>query len=222
MNLSTGGYPFAVRRCWANHHAGGVAAIGRWLSEATPPVSESRVRHPDRGSSHRGASGRFRALLLAFCLGIFVPAASAWPGAKFTEVRAYAWPATLKADRLIADNGQLAPGVLNPEGVILSKAQVRRLLAAEARRIGRVKYRPMCYRPHNAFVFRGAGGRTVAFIEICFDCAEIRLRPKDERSNPDFEVLARIFMELNLPTGNATLERLRDRERERREQERGL
>ena len=164
-----------------------------------------------------------RAALLALWLCVFSPTAlAAWPGVPFTEVRAYAWPADLKVDQVIASDGQLGPGVLNPQGTILSKAQVRRLLAAQARRVGRVKYRPMCYRPHNAFVFRNAAGRAVAFLEICFDCAEVRLQPKDERSNPDFAALARIFMELNLPTGNATLERLRDRERERREQERGM
>ena len=160
-----------------------------------------------------------RAALLALWLGAFAPAAvAAWPGAKFTEVRAYAWPADLRVDQLVEDDGRLRPGVLNPAGAVLSKGQVRRVLAAQARRVGRVRFRPLCYRPHNAFVFRDATGRAVAFIEVCFDCAEVRLRPRDERSNPDFESLLRIFGELNLPTGNATLDRLRDRERERREQ----
>ena len=162
-----------------------------------------------------------RAVFLAFLWCAFAPVAHAWPGRSFAEVRAYAWPADLKADQVVEDDGRLRPGVLNPQGAVLSKAQVRRLLDAQARRVGRVKYRPMCYRPHNAFVFRDAAGRAVAILEICFDCAEVRLRPRDDRSNPDLAARARIFLELNLPTGNATLERLRDRERERREQELG-
>ena len=160
-------------------------------------------------------------LFLALIYAAAPVALAAWPGVPFAEVRGYAWPAGAKMERVVAEDGRLEPGVLNPSGTALSKSQVRRLLAAQARRVGRVKFRPLCYRPHNAFVFRNAAGRAVAFLEICFDCAGVRLQPKDERSNPDLEALARIFAELNLPTGNATIERLRDRERNRREQELG-
>ncbi len=164
----------------------------------------------------------FRTALLVLWLGAFAPVGfAAWPGLPFAEVRGYAWPADTKMERVVSDGGRLEPGVFNPQGAVLSKLQVRRLLVAQARRVGRIKFRPMCYRPHNAFVFRNAAGRAVAFLEICFDCAEVRLQPKDKRSNPDFETIARIFAELNLPTGNATIERLRDRERDRREQELG-
>ena len=140
----------------------------------------------------------------------------AWPGVPFAEVRAYAWPATEgePLNKVISDRGKLLPGVLNPKGVVLSKEQVRRLLATQRRRVETRRTVSACYDPHNLFVFLDRRGRMVAFLEICFDCRNTRARPEDERADPDLPALAAIFSELKLPFGaQASLEELRKMDR---------
>src|SRR6185295_7072723 len=57
-----------------------------------------------------------------------------WPAVKYTEVKAYAWPAEKGMEEAVLAGMKLADGVINKEGTKLSADQVKRLLAAEARR----------------------------------------------------------------------------------------
>ena len=110
--------------------------------------------------------------------------------------------------------------MLNPDGAVLSPSQVKRLLAAQARRVGAFTSVSGCFWPHHAFVFRDVRGRAVASIEVCFDCHKALFRPEDKRSNPKLWVFAEVFRELKLPFGDATSKELRDHGRKFRAWER--
>ena len=154
---------------------------------------------------------------LPFCFALIcvvVPTVSAaWPGVPFAEVRAYAWPVKEQVgvvfSTVITKDGRLEPGALNPKGALLSKSQTDRLLAEQSRRLKGERARSGCYNPHNAFVFSDQQGKTVAFIEICFDCSNARIQPLDEDCDPQVPVWAEIFAELGLPTGRHSLRYLK-------------
>ncbi len=147
-------------------------------------------------------------LLLMLCP---LQAGKPWPGVEFTEVRAFVWdPQETMAEELIADDMTFHKGVINKEGTPLNAAQVKRVLAAQARRW---KKRPVaaCYSPHNAFVFYDAQKKPVAFLEICFDCLGARMKPADKDCDPDFMALAQLCSELKLSFGGAkTMEEFRE------------
>jgi hypothetical protein len=88
-----------------------------------------------------------------------------WPGVKFSEVRAYAWPYDKETEAVILKDFKLEPGAINPGGSLLSPEQIRALVRAVTGK--HAKY-PVaaCHIPHNAFVFFDAVGKPVAFMEI--------------------------------------------------------
>jgi hypothetical protein len=78
--------------------------------------------------------------------------AKSWPGIEFAEARAYAWPAKLAPEQVVQKDKTLLPGVINPEGALLSGSQVKRLQAAVTG-----GHRPYgiarCHIPRHAVVF---------------------------------------------------------------------
>lgn len=144
-------------------------------------------------------------LLLPLIWAVTPTIFAAWPGVAFKELRAYAWSADGDpVNEVVLADGKLRPGVLNPKGALLSKAQVRRVLTAQRNRVKLVNGRRIvsgCYNPHNAFVFLDKAGRIVAFLEVCFDCHNARLMPADEQSEPNLIALAEICAELKLSFG---------------------
>ena len=137
-------------------------------------------------------------LLLFSSLSLF--AGEEWPGVPFTEVRAYAWPADTETEAVILPDKSLMPGVLNKDGALLTREQVKHLRAAVT---GKHAAHPVaaCYVPHNAFVFYDAGKNPVAFVEVCFTCLGYRAEPKATAENFDLLALAAIFSEHRLPMG---------------------
>jgi len=133
-----------------------------------------------------------------------------WPRVKYSEVRAYAWPVLPDqggmGGHVILENLTLKPGVINPDGTLLSPAQVKSLLAAVAREHGIMTTTLMCYEPHNAFVFYDSNKKPVAFVEICFDCLGKRIQPDGAANIIDLSALAAIFNELKLPMGKRHFE----------------
>ena len=140
------------------------------------------------------------AILFSLLSTISVWAAAQWPGVPYSEVRAFAWDASLSTDELIHADMSFADGVINKEGTPLSEAQVKRLLQAEARRLNQGRT-PGCYFPHNAFVFYNAQHKPVAFLEICFDCTVSREYPQDDGADANLVALAMLCDELKLPFG---------------------
>ncbi len=128
-----------------------------------------------------------------------------WPGVPYTEVRAFVWdakiPVLVHSNHLIREDLSFVDGVLNPDGALLNASQVKRLLAAHARRL-KTETKAGCYYPHNAFVFFDAARKPVAYLEVCFDCTGSRTVPQDEQSgHPDYYALAELCAELKLPFG---------------------
>ena len=130
-------------------------------------------------------------------------AAEEWPGVKFAEVRAYAWPDDGKhvEEDVILKDMALKEGVINKDGAELSTEQVKTLLAAVTGKHPEYGV-AACYMPHNAFVFYDADKKPVAFVEICFDCRGLRVMPNGATKPVDLVALATIFKELKLPTGS--------------------
>jgi hypothetical protein len=141
-------------------------------------------------------------LLLLFCGAAQLQGQTVapWPGRAFAEVRAFAWPDDHTTEAVIRLGGRLKPGVLNPEGALLSAEQVKRLQIAV---VGQHKGSPsaLCYYPHNAFVFYDAAKRPVAFVEVCFTCGGFRAAPRGAAQIIDEAALAALFGELKLPMG---------------------
>ncbi len=126
-----------------------------------------------------------------------------WPGVAFTEVRAYAWKQSEKEDyrALILEDKSFVPGVINPEGAILTPEEVKQLLAAITGEHPRYS-RASCYVPHNAFVFYDAAKKPVAFYEVCFACRRRRAEPlKGLAGYLDFPALAAILAAHKLSWG---------------------
>jgi hypothetical protein len=125
---------------------------------------------------------------------------AAWPGIKFSEVRAYAWPDDKTTNAVILKGMTLKDGVINPKGASLTPEQTKILIGAVTGK--RPKYPvAMCHNPHNAFVFYNAAKKPVAFVEICFRCFNHRISPKGAAENLDLVALAAIFDTSKLPMG---------------------
>lgn len=161
-------------------------------------------------------------LFLALCLTFVGETRAAWPGVEFAEVRAYAWPDSLRPDRVVSDKFELLPGTIRPAGRKLTRAQVRRVLTGlERRNPSDVYVVSGCYTPRNAFMFYNRKGQPVACLEICFDCGGSTLIPeraKNETYLLDYAAWTRVFHELGLPFGSypnlkQALERQRERDR---------
>ena len=122
-----------------------------------------------------------------------------WPGVEYTEVKAFHWPSDSDTRRLIDKNFKLLPGVVNKDGVKLSKEQALSLIKSVS---GKFPDHPraMCYIPHNAFIFYNEK-KPVAYIEVCFDCFGYRAFPRAPAKNFDLLSIAKICQQLKIPFG---------------------
>ena len=141
-----------------------------------------------------------RALLLLLWSVSSLLAGEAWPGVKFVEARAYAWPDDTETTAVILPGMKLKLGMVNQDGAVLSPDQIKRLRAAVTGRHPDYAV-AACYIPHNAVVFYDAEKKPVAFFEICFGCLGTRPEPGGTATWVDFLGLAKIFDELKLPMG---------------------
>lgn len=123
-----------------------------------------------------------------------------WPGVKYAEVRAYAWPNNLNPERVILADMKLEKGVINPSGALLTAEQTKTLLTSVT---GQRPGYPvgMCHVPHNAIVFYDADKKPVAFVEVCFGCSTSRILPAGAVASIDLVAIAGIFDAHKLPMG---------------------
>jgi hypothetical protein len=140
------------------------------------------------------------AIILSFLTTLSLFAEDPWPGVKFAEVKAYAWPGDQGGEAVILEGMSLKAGVMNPDGAVLTPEQVKRLLAAVT---GKHPAHAVadCHIPHNAFVFYDDAKKPVAFVEICFGCLSNRISPRPAAPVIDLVALAAIFAEHKLPMG---------------------
>ncbi len=148
-------------------------------------------------------------LLLASCAGNsrFSPDASPavgtrvnWPGVPFAEVRGYCYDYTAEFSRHFFVNGRMHKGVMDPKGVKLTKAQTKRLLDDIA--VSQPKaYAGGCYKPHHAYVFYDAAGKSVGVFEMCFACNEYVATPDGLPRYINRTDLWQLTREIGLPVG---------------------
>ncbi len=143
-------------------------------------------------------------LVLPACQSVApVPAPGArvnWPGVSYHEVRAYCYDYTAESRSSFWSDGRMHRGVMDPKGVKLSPAQVKRLLdditvsqPAEAT--------SSCYKPHHAFLFFDSSGRVVAVFEMCFGCNQFVATPPGLPTYVNRTDLYQLTHELGLPLG---------------------
>ncbi len=124
---------------------------------------------------------------------------ASWPGARYPEVRAYAY--NLKGDgpKPIIENGTLSKTATSKTGVPLTPQQVQRLVAAVT---GKHPSHPhaACFNPRHAFVFYDAAHAPRAWIEVCFECLNNQSEPNGIAGDADFPALAELCAELRLPS----------------------
>jgi hypothetical protein len=91
--------------------------------------------------------------------------------------------------------GKLGPAIHKRSEVALSVHQIQRLLNGRRRANNRdIAY---CWSPHHGFVFYDAGGKAVAWIEVCFRCHTTKESPP-YWPGFDLKVLRRLCQELKL------------------------
>ncbi|MCB1208377.1 MAG: hypothetical protein KDK97_03565 [Verrucomicrobiales bacterium] len=138
--------------------------------------------------------------------GVFAEASPApgtkvnWPGRSFKTVKAYCYDYTAEKEGSFFVNGRMHKGVMDPNGVTLSPAQVSHLMQTITVSHARLK-RTSCYRPHHAFVFYGAKGEVVAVLEMCFGCNKFVETPDGLPEYFDTPALYNLVGELGLPLG---------------------
>ncbi len=138
--------------------------------------------------------------------------APAWPPARYSTVRAYLYRVRSDFydpnswDPNIIKNGRLVKSVANPEGVLLSPAQVQRLITAISQtpdhRNGQLIFTTnnCAFDPHNAFVFYDADGKMAATVEVCTLCGDVDVFPERKDSYKyDFTAIEPLITELGLP-----------------------
>ncbi len=143
------------------------------------------------------------ALVLCSCQTAPSPAPGTrvnWPGVPFKSVRAYCYDYTAEGRSSFWADGRMHRGVMDPKGVALSPAQVKRLLdcitvSAPAGE------RTSCYKPHHAFMFFDAKGQVAAVFEMCFGCNQFVAVPPGAPEYIDTTGLYRLAHELGLPLG---------------------
>lgn len=143
------------------------------------------------------------ALILSSCQSPPSPAPGSrmnWPTVPFKTVRAYCYDYTAEHRSSFWADGRMHKGVMDPNGVVLSPAQVKRLLTAVT--VSQpAQQRSSCYKPHHAFMFFDAGGRVVAVFEMCFGCNQFVATPPGVPVYIDTTDLYRLTHELGLPLG---------------------
>lgn len=144
------------------------------------------------------ASPYSRVVLIHFIFAL-VPAlaSAAWPGRDYSEARGYAFNLNGGFDSILRD-GRINESVVDPEGTVLTEAQIQRLIAALA---GPHVEHPTarCFNPRHAFVFYDGTRQPVAVVDICFECLGALTHPEGARSPYDFPALAELCAELELP-----------------------
>ena len=123
-----------------------------------------------------------------------------WPNVAFTEVRGYCYDYTAESNSAFLHDGRMHAGVKDPKGVKLTPAQTRRLI--EALTISQAKQtRTACYKPHHAFVFYDAKGKSAAVFEMCFGCNKFIATPGGVPEYINYDALYALCKELGLPLG---------------------
>ncbi|NJM38730.1 MAG: hypothetical protein HC845_13160 [Akkermansiaceae bacterium] len=142
-----------------------------------------------------------RFIVCLICISIQAIAGDCpWPGVKFTEVRAFAWPSDKEAEAVVLDGMEPKTGAINPGGAVLTKEQTLTVIRAVSGE--RPSYTvASCHIPHNALIFYDAAKKPVAYIEICFGCSNHRISPKGTARFIDLVAIASVFEAHKLPMG---------------------
>ena len=123
-----------------------------------------------------------------------------WPNVQFSEVRGYCYDYTAEKDSSFLHDGRMHAGVKDPKGVKLTPAQTKRLI--EALTVSHPKQlRTACSKPHHAFVFFDAKGKSVASFEMCFGCNKFIATPGGVPEYINYDALYALCRELKLPLG---------------------
>ncbi len=120
----------------------------------------------------------------------------AWPGVEYAEVRGYAFNFGGGPASIIVD-GKLNATVLNKEGALLTKAQLKRLIAALTEKHPSHPV-ALCFNPRHAFVFYDQSGKPVASVNVCFECLAATASPEGTVQPYDLAALADLSAELKL------------------------
>jgi len=116
-------------------------------------------------------------------------------------VRAFLYNLDSKDSLPILQSGQLDQSVADTKGVILTDAQVSRLLAAVT---GNHSDHGVagCYIPHHAYVFYNKRQRIVGWVELCFGCMNYHASSPNAPRVFDVSSLLDLTKELGLPVLN--------------------
>lgn len=137
-----------------------------------------------------------------------------WPG-DFSKVVAVAYDFTQEDAETVVVGKRLHKGVFSVSSS-LSKRQIKTLFSAVTGK--HVPWKsPVCFEPHHGLVFYDESGDFVAGISICFSCRRYRVFPAGELSKHwDWDALAALFKELEVPFPENYTEAFETHEKQRR------
>lgn len=127
-------------------------------------------------------------------------AQTSWPPVPYKTVRAFVYDCEAEHENMtfINKGGRMHEGAINAPGVLLTPAQVKKVLHIANTPAVRDRYKP-CYVPHHAIVFYDAADRPVANLEICFNCRRHIATPKGTPVIIDYAALWSLMHELGVP-----------------------
>ena len=119
----------------------------------------------------------YRSLAIILALLPILSAAGGWLPREVAEVRAFVYDYTQEeGNQSLMKGGRLHRGVINGDGTKLDEGQVERLrdaLRSSEKRIPGA----FCYMPHHGFGFYDAEGVPMGYIELCFQCGNVKNFP---------------------------------------------
>jgi len=125
-----------------------------------------------------------------------------WHFDGFTEVRVYRlnWDTAQPNDTetIVLRDGSLHPTRLPKEGVKLTAAQIEKLrdaVCGEHPKFDALK----CHMPHHGVLFLNEEGKIVGDISLCFMCRTDYSSPSGFARYWDYDALAALFEELEIP-----------------------
>ena len=126
-----------------------------------------------------------------------------WPMKGVSEIRAYRtnWADEFGQELILTEKGELNANRIPQKGIALNEKQMAKLNQVIT---GKHPDQPSagCFNPHHAFVFFDSDGNMVGRIDICFKCGNYDSSHRGFSSSLDFDGLAKLLGELEIPIAN--------------------
>lgn len=126
-----------------------------------------------------------------------------WPHSTYAQVKIYVYNLHKLyaigegSTSIIMEKDSINPDVANPDGLLLTPAQVKRLIPMLNYSSQPIIKR--CFDPHHGIVFYDANGKPVHFASVCISCGGTEFSGANA-NYVDYSAFVKFLKELRLPT----------------------